>query len=141
MDVFAKAFTFSRQWEGGYVNDPKDPGGETKYGISKRAYPDLDIKLLTLEEAKKIYQRDYWDALPDISNDGLKIAAFDTAINVGLGRTKLWLANAVVKSASDLISIREEYYKKLVVKKPTLIKYLKGWLNRTKALSAYIGTL
>ena len=29
--------------EGGYVNDPKDPGGETKYGVSKRAYPNEDI--------------------------------------------------------------------------------------------------
>ena len=38
--------------EGGYVNDPDDPGGETKYGISKKAYPKIDIKNLTKEEAK-----------------------------------------------------------------------------------------
>lgn len=46
--------------EGVYVNDPYDPGGETKYGICKRSYPNLNIKELTLEEAKKIYHRDFW---------------------------------------------------------------------------------
>lgn len=141
MDIFELAFSFSKQWEGGYVNNPKDPGGETKYGISKKAYPNLDIKRLSLEEAKEIYRRDYWEKLPSISNDGLRIAAFDTAINVGIGRTTLWLANAAVKSASDLINIREEYYKTLVEKKPTLKIFLKGWLNRTRDLSIFIGKL
>ena len=47
--------------EGGYVNDPTDTGGETKYGISKRAYPDEDIKELTVERAKELYKKDYWD--------------------------------------------------------------------------------
>ena len=47
--------------EGGYVNDPKDLGGETKYGITKRFYPDVDIKNLTVEQAKEIYKKDYWD--------------------------------------------------------------------------------
>lgn len=141
MDIFELAFSFSKQWEGGYVNNPKDPGGETNFGISKRAYPNLDIKHLTLGEAKEIYRKDYWEKLPNISNDGLKIAAFDTAINVGIRRTTLWLANVAVKSASDLISIREEYYKTLVEKKPTLKIFLKGWLNRTRDLSIFIGKL
>ena len=46
--------------EGGYVNDPDDPGGETKYGISKRSNPDLDIKNLTEEDATAIYHLSYW---------------------------------------------------------------------------------
>ena len=46
--------------EGGYVNDKNDPGGETRYGISKRAYPDLDIKNLTISQATEIYKKDYW---------------------------------------------------------------------------------
>ena len=46
--------------EGGYVNDPNDLGGETKYGITKRFYPDVDIKNLTEDEARKIYYDDYW---------------------------------------------------------------------------------
>ena len=44
--------------EGGYVNDPKDLGGETNFGITKRWYPDLDIKNLTKEDAIEIYKKD-----------------------------------------------------------------------------------
>ena len=60
MSNFDRAFRFLIGEEGGYVNDPADPGGETKFGISKRAYPQLDIKSLTLDQAKAIYRRDYW---------------------------------------------------------------------------------
>lgn len=58
---FEKAVAFVLRHEGGYTNDNRDPGGETKFGISKRAYPSLDIKNLTEEQAKVIYRRDYWD--------------------------------------------------------------------------------
>jgi lysozyme family protein len=49
--------------EGGYVNNPADPGGETKYGISKRAYPNIDIAKLTLDQALNIYYNAYWQPL------------------------------------------------------------------------------
>jgi lysozyme family protein len=58
--TFDEAFDVLIGHEGGYVNHPGDPGGETKFGISKRAYPALDIKALTLGQAKAIYRRDYW---------------------------------------------------------------------------------
>lgn len=53
-------FIMSDKVEGGYVNDPRDPGGETKYGISKRSYPKVNIAELTLEEATEITHRDFW---------------------------------------------------------------------------------
>ena len=72
---FEKAFKYVIYNEGGYVNDPSDLGGETKYGISKRSYPNLDIKHLTLEQARKIYFCDYWlkGKFEQISDDTLAI--------------------------------------------------------------------
>ena len=66
-------------------NDPEDPGGLSKFGISHRAYPDLDIVNLTIDGAKAIYLRDYWnkcgcDALPS----PLNFQVFDTAVNSGI---------------------------------------------------------
>lgn len=84
MDSFDSAFEIVVGIEAGYVNDPKDPGGETKFGISKRAHPDLDIRNLTLDQAKLIYKSGYWDAL---GLDGLswkwQLSLFDCAINQG----------------------------------------------------------
>ncbi len=57
---FEKAFEYVIQNEGDYVLDKNDPGGETKFGISKRSYPTLNIRDLTLEDAKEIYYRDFW---------------------------------------------------------------------------------
>lgn len=74
--------------EGGYVNHPGDPGGETKYGISKRQYPGEDIKNLTLDRAKALYLRDYWgpagcDVVPMMA----KFQVFDMAVNSGVFQT------------------------------------------------------
>lgn len=57
---FLKAIEEVLANEGGYVDDPDDPGGETKFGISRRSYPDLDIPNLTRDEAIAIYYRDWW---------------------------------------------------------------------------------
>ncbi|MBQ3311675.1 glycoside hydrolase family 108 protein [bacterium] len=83
--VFDTAFKLLLKNEGGYVNDPRDAGGETKYGISKRAYPKLNIRDLTIEEAKEIYKRDYWDRCKcDFLPDALSVAVFDYAVNSGV---------------------------------------------------------
>lgn len=82
--------------EGGYVNDPKDPGGETKFGISKRAYPQVDIKNLTLDAAKAIYKRDYWDrAQCDKLPPYLAYVLFDAAVNSGIGQAIRFLQRAL----------------------------------------------
>jgi len=82
--TFDQAFDLVIGHEGGYTNNPNDPGGETKFGISKRAYPQLDIKNLTLEQAKEIYQTDYWNkALCPSFPDPLQFQLFDTAVNSG----------------------------------------------------------
>lgn len=81
--------------EGGYVNDPKDPGGETQWGISKRSYPQLNIRALTREDAVEIYRRDFWarvqgDKLPQ----AFAFQALDAAVNHGIGNAVRWLQRA-----------------------------------------------
>ncbi len=100
MADFDKAFTFIITHEGGYVNDPNDPGGETKYGISKRQYPDLDIKRLTLRDAREIYFNDYWRAIrgDDIRDQEIANQIFDFAVNAGVRRA--------VKYAQSVVGVK-----------------------------------
>lgn len=85
MTDFDKAFEHVIGIEGGYVNDPKDPGGETKYGISKRSYPNEDIKNLNIERAKIIYRIDYWNKIKgDELPYPLNMFVFDAAVNQGV---------------------------------------------------------
>lgn len=86
MVTFDTAFERVLGHEGGYTMDLNDPGGETKWGISKRSYPDLDIRSLTIIDAKAIYKRDFWDKLPDTGCSALQFQMFDFAVNSGLSR-------------------------------------------------------
>ena len=141
--------------EGGYVNDPDDPGGETKFGISKRAFPDVDIKELTREDAKKLYKEYYWERyragdLPDT----LRYIYFDMCINIGYrGSVKILQRACNSKNKEDidvdggigrmtlkaslrvedwrLRAYRVKYYADLVSSKPKLEKYWVGWFRRS----------
>ena len=139
--------------EGGYVNDPNDKGGETKFGISKRAYPNVDIKNLTTDEAKAIYKKDYWDKVKgdDIESEYIAYELFDTAVNMGV-RTASKIAQAVCEAHPDgfigtntlklLNGMDEELfvtkyklakiarYTYLVKTRPANRKFLFGWINR-----------
>jgi lysozyme family protein len=94
---FEKAFHELIMIEGGYVNDPMDRGGETKYGISKKAYPHLDIKNLTLQDAKDIYLEDYWKASGShhMLKYDLALELFDTGVNMGQGIARRFLQEAL----------------------------------------------
>lgn len=90
--------------EGGYVNHPSDPGGETNMGISKRSYPNENIRGMTRARASEIYRRDYWapvrgDDLPA----GLDLVAFDPAVNSGVSRGAKWLQSALGVTADGKI--------------------------------------
>lgn len=105
---FSEAFGKVVAHEGEYTDHPTDPGnwtggrpgsGElwgTKFGISAASYPHIDIRNLTIDQARMIYRRDYWDRLrlddlpPEIAFD-----LFDTAINSGLLRAALILQDVV----------------------------------------------
>lgn len=82
--------------EGGYCLGPRDPGGETKFGISKRAYPHLDIKSLTREQAIAIYKTDFWDRVQgDELPRQFAFQALDAAVNHGIGNAVRWMQRAV----------------------------------------------
>lgn len=71
--------------EGGYTSGEGDPGGETQWGISKRSYPDLDIRALTRDQAKEIYRRDFWAPIHgDDLAAGVAFQTFDLAANSGV---------------------------------------------------------
>lgn len=94
--TFDQAFDKLINHEGGYTFNPHDPGGETKFGISKRSYPHLDIHSLTLADAKTIYKRDFWDrAQCDKLHPDLAFDLFDGAVNSGIGQAIRWLQRAV----------------------------------------------
>ena len=139
--------------EGGYVNDPKDPGGETNFGIAKRSHPDEDIKNLTKEDAKRIYYQDYWmkNRVPQLP-DELKHIYFDMCVNQGRGRAVKILQQAANAKGADLKvdggvgpktlgawdggeldrvrAYRVKYYADLVTRKPDLEKFYFGWYRR-----------
>ena len=158
-ESFNRAFEIVLRFEGGYVYDPDDPGGETKYGISKRQYPHLDIKNLTKEQAKEIYYSDYWlRAKCHLLPYGLDIYHFDTSVNVGIRRANKFLQTAINQASptghivvdgiigpktlgmlkqlspgsvlSEYACIRSDYYVRLA-KRKSLQKFLRGWIRRS----------
>lgn len=156
---FHTAFEKLEEFEGGYVNDPDDTGGETKYGISKKSYPNLDIGTLTRQEAKEIYRRDYWipskcDQIEDpVVSKQLFIASVNMGMKYGasqlqralrankqqlkidgvLGKISIYLINNIPSTLALSAAYRSElacYYRLIVAKKASQKKFLKGWLNR-----------
>jgi len=102
--TFDQAFEKLIGHEGGYVNHPNDPGGETKYGISKRAYPNVDIKNLSLDQAMRIYKTDYWIGAGCQDVDPvLAFHLFDAAVNSGVLQAKKWLQQALGVEADGQI--------------------------------------
>jgi lysozyme family protein len=82
MADFSQAIEFVLQNEGGLSNDPLDAGGLTNFGISQRAYPDVDVKNLTRDGASAIYERDYWH-YGDIQSQRVATKLLDAAVNLG----------------------------------------------------------
>jgi len=82
--------------EGGYVNNPADPGGETQWGISKRSYPNVNIKALTRDGAKQLYKSDFWDPVASkIEDSALVFQVLDAAINHGMDNAVRFLQRAL----------------------------------------------
>lgn len=131
--TFDDAFKFVLRWEGGYVNDPRDPGGETNMGISKRSYPNEDIKGMTHERAKEIYYTDYWrKASCHNLPPAVAFVVFDCAINQGVN-TANELAQKAIKSGGSIKSQVKTFTIARVVRYGELKlfrTYGTGWVRR-----------
>ncbi|WP_420267002.1 glycoside hydrolase family 108 protein [Candidatus Magnetominusculus dajiuhuensis] len=140
VDNFGKSIAFVLDAEGGYVNNPDDPGGETNYGISKRAYPNIDIKNLSVGEAKDIYHRDYW--LPSGCDKlawPMCLVQLDTAVNMGVGKANniIRRVDSSYKGVNAYLAIRKDYYEAIAAMGSNA-RFLGGWLNRLGRLNKYI---
>jgi lysozyme family protein len=125
-----KAISFALDWEGEYSWDKDDPGGETKWGVSKRAYPELIIKELTKDECMAIHKKDRWDYMKcDDLPDKLDICVFDCALNMGIGRAEAILS--LTQDWRDYLMYRVLRYNDLGKAKPM---FLRGWINRAVSL-------
>lgn len=92
---FNKAFKVVIEHEGGFVDDPTDRGKATNWGISQRAYPEVDVRNLTLKQAKIIYRDDYYDKFYDKLSEEIAIELFDTGVNMGVRVAKEFLQKAM----------------------------------------------
>ena len=142
--------------EGGYVNHPKDPGGETNLGVTKRVYLEhggtKDMKDLLVEDVAPIYKKGYWDKMKgDELPTGLDLCVFDFGVNAGPGRSAKYLQtmigtvadggigpntlaklkeyvekHGIEKCIEDFQGARQDYYEKL----STFATFGKGWTRR-----------
>jgi len=156
MANFIDAIVKTLAKEGGakFTDVPNDKGGATKFGISQAAYPTLDIRNLTEQQARDIYKRDYWDRVrgDDITSQLIAENIFDTAVNMGVRTTSRLVQNmleidpadGVIGSASlGVINQQSEkdfmlkftiikigYYASICNKNREQSKFLLGWVNR-----------
>jgi len=144
--------------EGGYVNHPKDPGGETNLGVTKRVYEEhggtKDMKELTVEDVAPIYKKGYWDKMKgDDLPSGLDLCVFDFGVNAGPGRSAKYLQtmigtvadggigpntlkcldeyieeNGLEATITEFQSRRQDYYESL----STFETFGRGWTRRVE---------
>ncbi len=150
---FDPAVTKTLLFEGGQTNDPKDPGGLTRFGIAQKFHPDINVATLTLEEAKDIYKKEYWSPLSAdvIQSQAVAEMLFDAAVNIGvkttanLIQTILGVPCVGVMDVTTLNSLNacteQEFaaaftlakiarYVSLCLKEPVKKKFFFGWVKR-----------
>ena len=158
LNIWFDSIEFVLKHEGGLVDHPDDPGGLTNMGISKKAYPHLDIRNLTEEEVMQIYYKDYWlrfriDELPP----AIRNIVFDGCVNMGGGMIKVLQRTANRKGASLKVdgrigrktigackkykpeadrvkAYRIRHYVDLIRRNPKLETFYFGWYKRTVAI-------
>lgn len=153
MADFRKALEITLKHEGG---ETVDSGGYTKWGISQKAYPGLDIKNMSRAKMESIYRRDYWDKIKgdQIKDQNAAAVLFDYAVNAGAGaaikaaqtvlgvnvdggigpQTLAAINRAGPGFAGRLTKYRVSFYTRLAASNPAKYgKYLAGWIKRAES--------
>lgn len=162
---FAGTVAFVLEREGGFVNDPADRGGPTKYGITKATAErhGLDVAKLRITDAVGIYERDYWQGAGCnlIRSDALALCHMDAAVNHGPRAAILLLQDALgvprdgvfgsataaaLAAAADPLQVVVKYlilraakFRAIVAGDPTQAKFLRGWLARCRHVARECG--
>ena len=153
---FDEAFHHLLGHEGGYVNHPDDPGGETNWGVTKvvarqHGYEGL-MKDMPVGVAKAIYRKSYWDAVQaDNLPPAIRYAVFDAAVNSGVGTAVRWLQQAVgappdgVLGPKTLAAINEVnpdgLLRRMLAKRLTAMTSMSGWPSFSKGWARRVATL
>lgn len=153
---FDEAFHHLLGHEGGYVNHPDDPGGETNWGVTKvvarqHGYEGL-MKDMPVGVAKAVYRKSYWDAVQaDDLPPAIRYAVFDAAVNSGVGTSIRWLQQAVGTTADGalgpktLAAINEVnpdgLLRRMLAKRLTAMTSMSGWPSFSKGWARRVATL
>jgi lysozyme family protein len=122
------------KWEGTtFTATPGDAGGGTKFGISSRSYPDVDIEGLTRADAEEIYYRDFWmrPGVQAITDSQMRAKVFNMGVLMGPG-----VAEHLAFQCSTLDEFRqacERHFQAIVARNPGDAKFLHGWTRRALA--------
>jgi lysozyme family protein len=147
---FNEALKAILKHEGGFVNHPKDPGGMTNLGVTKKVWEEWvgkpvgekEMRALTPEVVGPMYRKKYWDAVKaDDLPDGLDYLMFDFAINAGPGRAIKTMQSLKDANQSELVAKfsaeKEAFYRSL----PTFATFGKGWLRRVAEAKTHAETM
>lgn len=161
--LFAMAFLFAE--EGGTNADPVDRGGLTRFGISSKSYPTLDIRNLTRDQALEIYYLDYWlKQKCQMFSLPVGVVLFDSSVNCGRAAAAKWLQQSInqdntflkvdgivgsktilaatgietYRLAGRIVGYRIQLYADLIKRYPEQIRFIRGWNNRAGRLLHYI---
>ena len=137
---FEKVHVATSKWEGGYVNDPQDPGGKTKYGVTERVWKAwcreqgqafTPIKDITYKQALAVYYEWYWLAARcDTLQPGVDRMVYDAAVNSGVAQSRKWLMRSIGGSDRDTIKKLHDYRMAFLRSLKGWKRFGKGWTNR-----------
>ena len=117
-------------------NVPGDSGGLTKYGIDKASHPGIDIRNLTEPQAREIYFQEWTACGAESLEAGFGECYFNACVNCGVGRANKLMAKS--RDAATFLAAQDSFYRALAASRPTLAKFLRGWLNRTADLRKFL---